>query len=164
MTVHSNRASVEPDADIIILGAGYGGLHMAQRLASLLSDAKSVFPRPFLRLIDRRSEHQITTELPRLISGRRADHELDIDFGRLLDRESVHFLQATVTGIRPDDRRVETTVGPVAYRYLVVALGSDSHDYDIPGVREHMRPFRTTDDARALRIAAVEALEEAARI
>ena len=90
--------------------------------------------------------------------------ELEDVLDRLLDRRSVRFLQATVTGIRAAHRLLETTAGPFAYRYLVVALGSDSNDYGIPVVRDHMLPFRTIDDARALRISAVEALEEAARI
>ncbi len=151
--------------DIVILGAGYGGLHVAQRLSSLLRDVPDPDGTPhWILLIDRQPHHQLTTELPRLVSGQRSDEELDIDLDRLIDEKLVRFLQAEVSAIRPDGRRVETSAGPVEYQYLVIALGSVSNDFGIPGVREHMRPFLTTEDARGLRIAVARAIEDAARL
>ena len=150
--------------EIVILGAGYGGLHVAQRLSSLLRDAPTEAMPAHILLVARQPRHQLTTELPRLVSGQRPDGDFEIDFGRLLDDRRVRFLQAEVTAIRPADRRVETAAGPIDYRYLVIALGSVSNEFGIPGVREHMRSFLTTEDARDLRLAAARAVEDAARI
>jgi NADH dehydrogenase len=151
--------------DIVILGAGYGGLHVAQRLSSLLRDVPPADGEPnWILLVDRQHQTQLTTELPRLVGGERSDGEFDIDLDRLVDTKMVRLLPAEITAIRPAARRVDTAVGPIEYRYLVIALGSVSNDFGIPGVREHMRPFMTTEDARGLRIAAARAIEDAARI
>ena len=151
--------------EIVILGAGYGGLHVAQRLSSLLHHAQPPDAAPArILLVARQPRHQLTTELPRMVSGQRPDSDFDLDLGRLLDDRRVRFLQAEVTAIRPADRRVETAVGPIEYRYLVVALGSVSNEFGIPGVRDYMRSLLTTEDARGLRLAAVRAIEDAARI
>src|SRR5205823_832637 len=58
-------ASARPE--ILILGAGYGGLHLAQRLAPALrgqSESGAANDAPIV-LVDRRTYHQLTTELPR---------------------------------------------------------------------------------------------------
>jgi NADH dehydrogenase len=149
----------------LILGAGYGGLHMTQRLSHLLRDVPPAEAAPtWILLVARQPHHQVTTELPRLVNGQVSDGELDIDLHRLIDEAYVRFLQTEVMAIRPANRRVETSAGPIEYRYLGIALGSVSDDLGIPGVREHMRPFLTTEDAHGLRMAVARAIEDAARI
>jgi NADH dehydrogenase len=133
---------------IVILGAGYGGLHVAQRLSRLLRDVPTMDnTHTSILMVARQPHHQLTTELPRLVSGQRPDDEFEIDVHRLLDDTRVRFLQAEVTAIRPANHCVETTAGMIEYRYLMIALGSVSNDFGIPGVREHMRPLLTTEDA-----------------
>src|SRR5215468_9973601 len=155
-------------ADIVILGAGYGGLHVAQRLARLLRGERKADGTPWtVLIIDRQPHHQLTTELPRLVSDEVADDSLDIPLDQLLDGQRTRLLQAEIQSIRlgADSQPgvVETSLGAIAYRQLVIALGSISNDFGIPGVREHMRPFLTTEDAHDLRLAVIRAFEEAAR-
>src|SRR5215510_11690575 len=155
-------------ADIVILGAGYGGLHVAQRLARLLRGARKADGTPWATLlIDRQPHHQLTTELPRLVNNDVADDSLDIPLDQLLDGQRTRLLQAEIQSIRLGTQSlpsvVETSVGAIAFSHLVIALGSISNDFGIPGVREHMRPFLMTEDARDLRLAVIRAIEEAAR-
>src|SRR5262249_50019134 len=155
-------------ADIVILGAGYGGLHVAQRLARLLRGERKANGTPWTTLlIDRQSHHQLTTELPRLVSDDVADDSLDIPLDQLLDGQRTRLLQAEIQsiwlGAASQPSVVETSVGAIAYSQLVIALGSISNDFGIPGVRSSMRPFLTTEDARDLRLAVIRAIEEAAR-
>jgi NADH dehydrogenase len=161
-------AKVVESADIVILGAGYGGLHVAQRLARLLRGERKADGAPWTTLlIDRQSHHQLTTELPRLVSDEVADDDLDIPLDQLLDGQRTRLLQAEIQSIRlgaaSQPSVVETSVGAIAYSQLVIALGSISNDFGIPGVRSSMRPFLTTEDARDLRLAVIRAIEEAAR-
>lgn len=156
-------------ADIVILGAGYGGLHVAQRLGHLIADARWPDGSPWsILIIDRRPDHQLTTELPRIIDGQIADQAVRIPLDRLLDEGRVRMLRADVQAIRPETAfvpgAVETSAGRVEYRYLVIALGSVSNDFNIPGVHAHMRQFLSSEDARGLRIAVSRAIGEAARI
>jgi NADH dehydrogenase len=155
-------------ADIVILGAGYGGLHVAQRLARLLSGERKADGAPWtVLLIDRQPHHQLTTELPRLVNNEVADDSLDIPLDQLFDGKRTRLLQAEITSIRlsagsrPD--ALETSVGPIEYSQLVIALGSISDDFSIAGVHKYMRPFLTIEDARDLRLAVIRAIEEAAR-
>src|SRR5262249_20784361 len=107
---------VVESADIVILGAGYGGLPVAQRLARLLSDERKADGAPWTTLlIDRQPHHQLTTELPRLVSDQVADDDLDIPLDQLLDGQRTRLLQAEIQSIRlgADSQPgvVETSVG-----------------------------------------------------
>lgn len=154
--------------DIVILGAGYGGLHVAQRLARLLRGECKADGTPWTTLIvDRQPHHQLTTELPRLVNNDAADDSLDIPLDQLLDGQQTRLLQAEILSIRlgtdSQPGAIATNMGTIAYYQLVIALGSISNDFGIPGVREYMRPFLMTEDARDLRLAVIGAFEEAAR-
>ena len=155
-------------ADIVILGAGYGGLHVAQRLASLLGDERKADGAPWTTLIiDRQPHHQLTTELPRLVNNEVADDDMDIPLNQLLNEQRTRLLQAEIQSIElgadSQPGLIGTSAGAIAYHHLVIALGSIGNDFGIPGVREHMRPFLTTEDARDLRIAVTRMIEDAAR-
>jgi NADH dehydrogenase len=156
-------------ADIVILGAGYGGLHVAQRLMSLLDGERRADGSPWsLLIVDRQSHHQLTTELPRIVGNEVADSDLVIPLDQLLSEHEDQFLQAEIQAIRPGPDSqpgwVETSAGRIDYHCLVIALGSVSNDFGIPGVHEYMRRFLTTEDARGLRMAAARAIQDAARV
>ena len=55
-------------SQIVVVGAGYAGLHVALRLAARLRD----HPLVELTLVDRHDYHQAITELPRVVGGTRA--------------------------------------------------------------------------------------------
>lgn len=163
------RAPHVRSADIVVLGAGYGGLHVAQRLMRLLHNNHHADGTPWsILIVDRQPHHQLTTELPRILGNEVADRDLDIPLDHLLNQWKEQFLQAEIHAIQPvpngQPGSVETSAGRVAYRYLVIALGSVSNDFGIPGVPEHMRPFLTTEDARDLRVAVSRARPDAARL
>lgn len=44
-----------------------------------------------------------------------------------------------------------TEHGALPFEYLIIALGAESHDFDIPGVYERAHRFKTFDDAVAIR-------------
>src|ERR671933_524265 len=86
-TGRANDATTTPvtSADIVILGAGYGGLHVAQRLMSLLDDQRRADGSPWsILIVDRRPYHQLTTELPRIVGNEVADRDLVLPLERLL--------------------------------------------------------------------------------
>jgi NADH dehydrogenase FAD-containing subunit len=140
-------------ADIVILGAGYGGLHVAQRMVRQLDDDHHADGAPWsIVIVDRQPHHQLTTELPRIIGNEVADRELDIPLDQLLSERKDQFLQTEIQAIRPSPHAqpgaIETSAGRIQYRYVIIALGSVSNDFGVPGVRQYMRPFLTTEDAR----------------
>ncbi len=58
---------------------------------------------------------------------------------------------AEMTGLDLEARRVVTDHGPLPYDYLVLALGSESNFFGVPGAAEHAFPLRWMDDAVPLR-------------
>src|SRR5437762_2172192 len=68
--------------------------------------------------------------------------------GIFQDDQNVDFRWATVEKIDFDQRLVHVDVGPpLAYDYLVIAAGSTTRWFGVPGVEEHALPMKTVADA-----------------
>ena len=67
-----------------------------------------------------------------------------------------------MTGVDLDDRVVEIDGEPaVPYDYLILAAGSSTSDFGIPGVEEHAFPLKTLPDAVRLRNHILTTFEQA---
>jgi sulfide:quinone oxidoreductase len=129
---------------VVVLGAGFGGLEATSLLSEEFGDQLEVV------LIDKTD---------RFVFG---FSKLDVMFGRTTPERVVHpysdivkpgvrFVQAEITAIDAQAKRVETTAGAFAADYLLIALGAD---YDIPrthGLAELGNEFYTEAGAFALR-------------
>ncbi len=120
--------------NILILGAGYAGLRAAKVLAQKKLDAA-------ITLVDRNRYHYETTSLPEVAAGTRRAQSILLPLPENLPAQ-VNFIQATVIKIDRTNKQVELADGqPLTYDYLVVALGLESEDYDIPGAAENALPI-----------------------
>ena len=72
------------------------------------------------------------------------------------------FLQSEIVAIDVDRKRVGTADGDVPYDHLVIALGSVTNDYGIPGVRENALPVKWLSDAEGLKRHVLDIFESAA--
>lgn len=99
---------------ILILGGGYGGALAAARLAKRGIPVTLVDTRP--ALVERIRLHQVAA----------GDEVAPIPYSRLFRGLPVEFVQARVTSIDRERKRVQTTDGELAYDKLVYALGSES--------------------------------------
>lgn len=143
------------ETQIVVAGAGYAGLHIAQRLGGWLQRHREVA----LTLVDRNDYHQLITELPRVATGTREEDDTLIPLERVLS-ELVTFRRTDITAFRPAERVIETAEGAtVPYDYLVIALGSAPNDFDIPGLAERVLYPYTSEGAHAV----WEAVNAAAR-
>jgi NADH dehydrogenase len=144
---------MEPDMlhDIVIAGAGYAGLHVALRLAARLEGRR---PEVRLTLVDKNPYHQVLTELPLVAAGTRAADAVRVPLEPLLARR-VRFVQTTVTGFDVGTRQLLTQGDPVPYSRLVLALGSQSNDFGIPGLTGRAQTLWSVEDARRL-LAAID--------
>jgi NADPH-dependent 2,4-dienoyl-CoA reductase/sulfur reductase-like enzyme len=113
-------------ARIVILGAGFGGLTVAQRLAESSG-------RHRVTIVDRRSHFMMGLAKPWILVGRRSPTEGQRQLA-LLRAGAVRFVQAEVEAIDLDAREVRTAAGPLAFDYLVVALGADVMPGAVPGL------------------------------
>ena len=137
--------------EIVIAGAGYAGLHATLRLASWLAENhKNVG----LTLVDRYDYHQVLTELPRVAGGARSADDVRLPLREVLDQR-VTFVQASIEGFDFPGQQLLTSVGPIPYTRLVLALGSRPNDFGIPGLAERALTLWSVDDAKRV-LAAVD--------
>jgi NADH dehydrogenase len=144
-------------SQVVIAGAGYGGLHAALRLTAKLRDNPDVG----LTLVDRHDYHQVITELPRVAGGTRAADAVRIPYQNILAAR-IRFIQTEITGFDLAGRRLLTEAGPIGWTRLVLALGSRPNDFAIPGLAERTLSVYSTGDAERVWAAAREAITAAA--
>jgi NADH dehydrogenase len=135
-----------PAHRVVILGAGYGGLRCAQMLSKYLDDAD----RPEVVLLDRYSYHQIITELPLAAGGRAGADDVSVPLDDVLRRSAVRIEQAEAERIDLERSVVVTTRGELAYGTLVVAVGSITAFYGVPGLAESALTLKSVEDAETI--------------
>jgi NADH dehydrogenase len=74
----------------------------------------------------------------------------------------VQALAAEVQGIDREERILQTNRGPVPYDWLVIATGSKTHWFGVPGAAEFSYGLKSLDDARELRNHVLACVERAA--
>jgi NADH dehydrogenase len=129
---------------VLILGGGFAGIGAAKKLKD--ADVEVV-------LVDKHDYHtfqpllyQVATDL---LETDVVGHSLPDIFHEL---ENVSVRQATVTAIDFDAREVALGEGPpLAYDYLVLALGAEVNFFGVEGAPEHAFPMYTLADAVRLK-------------
>ncbi|RUS49048.1 NAD(P)/FAD-dependent oxidoreductase [Cohnella sp. AR92] len=132
---------------ILILGGGYGGLLSALTARKHL-DANEAQ----ITLINRFPTHQIITELHRLAGGTIKEGAVALPLEKLLKGKGVNVVVDTVTEIKPNDKKVLLASGAsYSYDALVVALGSETAFFGIPGLQENSFTLKSAEEANRIR-------------
>jgi len=133
--------------NILILGGGYGGL------LSALTARKYFTPEEAsITLVNKVPFHQIITELHRLAAGSISEKAISLPLDKLLRDKQVDLKIATVKEIKPEEHKVQLENGNVlTYDLLVLALGSETAFFGIPGLQEHSFILKSVQDANNLR-------------
>ena len=127
---------------VVIVGAGFGGLWAARALAH----------GPFnVTLIDRNNYHTFLPLLYQVAAAELEPEEIIYPVRSILRRlPNVGFLMAEVSRVDLEKRVAETNAGPVAYDYLILATGSSTNFFGVPGA-EYAYPLKSLDEAIRLR-------------
>ncbi|CAB3393300.1 NAD(P)/FAD-dependent oxidoreductase [Kyrpidia spormannii] len=131
---------------VVVLGAGYGGLVAALKLAKG-TPAGSVD----ITLVNKYDYHQLVTQLYEPAAAAKRDTEVRIPLKKLLAGKPIRFVQDVVTKIDPKEKVVTLEGGELSYDYLVVALGSETEYFGIPGMKEYGMTLKSVDEARLIR-------------
>jgi NADH:ubiquinone reductase (H+-translocating) len=151
-----NRSS--RPARIVILGGGFGGIAVAQRLERRLRPGEGE-----LTLISRENFSLFTPMLPEVSSG-----ELDVRHIVTPIRTQLRHTRFILADVRAIDlaassvEYTHTLTGlgeSIAYDQLVIGLGSSTSTFGLPGVAEHVFALKTLEDAAVLRNRLVWLLE-----
>lgn len=146
---------------ILILGSGFGGLYTALHLEKKLRNRSDVE----VTLVNRENFFLFTPMLHEVAAG-----DLDVTHivnpvRKLLRR--THFFNANIKSIDLKTRRVivvhanDTHEHELSYDYLVLALGSVTNFYNLPGLPENALTMKSLSDAIRLRSRLISNLEQA---
>lgn len=131
-------------SQVVILGAGVGGLVAANELRSKVGDRASV------TLIEKKARFHFPPSFPWVVMRSRTTEQIEKDVG-LLERKGIHVLQDEVVGLDLGGKKVRTTHGLVPYDQLVIALGADLAPESVPGLIEHAHHMYDLESAVRLR-------------
>jgi sulfide:quinone oxidoreductase len=111
---------------VLILGAGFGGLELATRLAGSLGGEVEV------TLIDQNDAFVFGFSKLEIMFGRQTQEEVRCPY-QTISRPGLEFRQERVTSIDPQSRHIVTDAGTYEPDILVVALGADYDQAATPG-------------------------------
>jgi sulfide:quinone oxidoreductase len=129
---------------VVILGAGFGGLELSTLLSDRLADEVDV------TLIDQNDAFTLGFSKLDILFRDQTRDDVRLPYQRLAER-GVEFRQETVLSIDPQRRRVATEIGAYDADFLVVALGADYDLTATPGFVEGGFEYYSIGGAERLR-------------
>jgi NADH dehydrogenase len=143
---------------VVVLGAGYAGAGTVKDLQKQLGQGTEL---TWVADVD---YHLVLHESHRVIRDPSVQHKITIPVGEIADPDT-EFVRGEVTGLDTDERVVEVDDGEttVDYDYVVVALGSQTAYYGIPGLAEYSHTLKGLDDALEIHEAVKDAAQDATR-
>jgi NADH dehydrogenase FAD-containing subunit len=142
---------------VVILGCGWGGFRLAQDLDKMKFDVTMISPR---------NHFLFTPLLPSTAVG-------TLEFRCIQEPvrtiPGLHYLQASCDSIDFDTKTISCTeifkgkVSEQAFDYLVLAVGSETNTFGVPGVENNPNVFflKQLEHARAIRNRLIECFERA---
>lgn len=147
--------AIGPVPRVVIIGAGFGGLAAAKSLAG--RDVE-------VTVVDHSNYHGFWPLLYQVATANLAPDDIARPVrAELASAGNITVRLATVTGFDLDRRAIHLDGQPdLGYDHLIVATGSTSTDFGIPGVAEGAFPLKTLRDALRLRNHLLATFEHAA--
>lgn len=139
---------------VVVLGAGYAGVGAITTLEDTLTNADITW-------VSEHDYHLVLHEVHRVVREPEAEDAITIPIEEIKSRETA-FIQGRVDEVNTENRIVELTDGStVDYDYLLIALGSSTAFYGIPGLEEHAHTLKGLGDARNIHDAVRDAAGDA---
>ncbi|ALA54193.1 FAD-dependent oxidoreductase [Shouchella clausii] len=126
---------------LVVLGAGYGGMRLLQRL--LPNDLPKDWE---IILVDQLPYHCLKTEYYALAAGTASDHHLRVSFP---EDERLRIKYATVTAIHLHDSTIDLDNGEsIPFDKLVIGLGCTDNFHGVPGADQYTYSIQTMGATR----------------
>lgn len=130
--------------NIVVLGAGYGGITAALKLSSLCKKHYNIR----IHLIDKNPYHTLKTQLHEAAVHK---NEVAIPIERIISRKkNITFHCGAVKQIDLINKKVCTEDQIIPFRYIIIALGSKANFYNIEGLSDYSLPLQSYDDAQKI--------------
>jgi NADH dehydrogenase len=151
--LENTNASKRPK--VVIIGAGFGGLWAARCLANQPVD---------VLVIDHNNYHTFLALLYQVAAAELEAEDIAYPVRSVFwNTPNIDFLLAHARRIDLQSRTIETDSETVSYDYLILATGSITHCFDIPGADDQAFFLKTLEEAVALKNHIICCFEAAAR-
>lgn len=139
---------------VVIIGAGFGGLQLAQKLAG--DDDFQVI------LIDKNNYHQFQPLFYQVATAGLEPSAISFPLRLAFHNDAnVHVRVAQVTKIISEQNTIITDLGELNYDYLVLAIGADTNFFGNKNIEERALPMKSVGEALGLRNRLLESFEKA---
>ena len=147
--------ATETRKHIVVVGAGFGGVKVAQLLAKEPVD---------VTVVDRNNFHLFQPLLYQLSTSELDENEITYPIRAFFRKTpNVNFFMAHAEGFRPDEKVLMTDHGDISYDYLVLAAGATTNFFGMQSVEAHSFGMKTLQEAIAIRNHVLRAFERASR-
>ncbi len=143
---------MERQKRIIIVGAGFAGLRLAQDLEGTPYE---------VLLIDKYNFHQFQPLMYQVATARLEPASISFPLRKVFHHtKNVRIRIAEVTRVQPEKRVLDTTIGPFSYDYLVLAQGCTTNYFGNAEVEAHAFPMKSVPEALQLRNRILQTFED----
>lgn len=143
---------------VVVLGGGFGGAFVARRAGAALRPGEAE-----ITLVARENYLFFTPFCTEIVGGAMEVRHATAPLREMLAGRA-KILEAEILRVDLASRTVETAEGTLPWDTLVVALGSVTGTFNLPGIARHAWFMRTLPEAIAFRNRVIDCLEEASRM
>lgn len=141
-----------PPPRIVIVGGGFGGINLAQKLKN--ADAQVV-------MVDRNNFHNFQPLMYQVATAGLEVSSIAFPLRKLLRKiNNFYFRMTEVTAVLPKENCIMTTIGPIAYDYLVIATGTRTNYFNMKDVEVHSMPLKSIAQSIGMRNYILQSFEQ----
>lgn len=144
---------------VVIVGAGYGGVHAANVLNKLSRGRSDIE----ITLINKTPYHVLLTELHEVAGNRISPDAVKVSLEKVFKGTRVRLVQDSITEIDFKSRSVISEKNKYGYDYLILGFGSEPAFFGIPGIKEHSFTLWSFEDALRIKNHIVDMFVKASR-
>lgn len=138
---------------VVIIGGGFGGLHLAKGLRN--KDVQVV-------LLDKHNYHAFQPLFYQVATAGLEPGSVAYPFRKIFSEyKDFYFRMAEVKSIDAEKNCVLTTIGELAYDYLVIATGATSNFFGLKSVEDKAMPMKTVSESLDIRSHMLQCFEKA---
>lgn len=138
---------------IVVVGAGFGGVKVAQLLKNKAVD---------VTVVDRNNFHLFQPLLYQVSTAVLSVDEIAYPIRAFFRKQkNAEFYYGEVVDFKLDEKKLVTDKGEISYDYLVMAAGATTNFFGMESVEKHAFPMKTLEESVAIRNHVLEMFEAA---
>jgi NADH:ubiquinone reductase (H+-translocating) len=145
-------------AQIVVLGGGFGGIYTVKFLLQSLPKKNKII------LINKNNYFLFSPMLHEVATGGINRQHIVQPIRELFTAGNFGFIKAEVTKIDAISRLIYYNDHRLSYDKLVIALGSTTNFFNVPGADEHAMPLKTLTDSVIIRSRIIDSVEQASKL